>query len=123
MQKQIIQWLAEDELVGLSSKCMAFVIGFDVIPKRKNYPMDVSDFSRCYHLLEQVPQLRAGLFKMKAVSPIWANLIDHWEELEQAYQSEKGQSKCPKTYKLIEKLTRNDPNVIFKGNGFSIRMN
>ena len=51
MQTKIIQWLADDEDVGLSSKCMAFVIGFDVVPRRKSYPLDSSDLSRCVKLL------------------------------------------------------------------------
>ncbi|HHF4539203.1 TPA: hypothetical protein ACPPHA_001465 [Haemophilus influenzae] len=77
MQTKIIQWLADDEDVGLSSKCMAFVIGFDVIPRRKSYPFDPSDLSRCVKLLERVPKMRDYLYKMKEISPIWAKLVEH----------------------------------------------
>lgn len=52
MQQQIIKWLANGE-TGTSSKTMAFVIGFDVIPSRSGYPHDVSDFRRCFHLVNK----------------------------------------------------------------------
>ena len=122
MQKKIIQWLANDEDVGLSSKCMAFVIGFDVIPKRKSYPLDPSDLSRCVKLLERVPKMRDHIYNMKEISPIWAKLVEHWDELERLLNEEKGSGRCPKTYQLMKKLTEDDQNVVFRHGGFSIRM-
>lgn len=104
--EKIIQWLADDVDVGLSSKCMAFVIGFDVIPRCKSYPLDPSDLSRCVKLLERVPKMRDYLYKMKEISPIWAKLVEHWDELERLLNEEKGSGRCPKTYQLMKNLLR-----------------
>ena len=114
--------VADDEDVGLSSKCMAFVIGFDVRPRRKSYPLDPGDLSRCVKLLERVPEMRNYLYKMKAVSPIWRKLVEHWDELERLLNEEKGSGRCLKTYQLMKKLTEDDQNVVFRHGGFSIRM-
>ncbi|THA10474.1 hypothetical protein [Rodentibacter pneumotropicus] len=121
MQKKIIQWLADDEDVGLSSKCMAFVVGFDVVPRRKHYPLDPSDLSRCVKLLVRVPEMRNYLYKMKAISPIWTKLVEHWDELERLLNEEKGTGRYPKTYQLMQELTKDDRNVIFRQGGVSIR--
>ena len=101
---------------------MAFVIGFDVIPRRKSYPFDPSDLSRCVKLLERVPKMRDYLYKMKDISPIWAKLVEHWDELERLLNEEKDSGRCPKTYQLMKKLTEDDHNVVFRHGGFSIRM-
>ncbi|OOF86732.1 hypothetical protein BKG93_02405 [Rodentibacter ratti] len=122
MQKEIIQWLADDEGVGLSSKCMAFVIGFGVVPRGKNYPHDPSDLARCIKLLERIPEMNNHLYKMKQVSPIWENLVEHWAELEQLFNEEKGSIRCTKTYQLMKHLTKDDANVVFSASGFSIRV-
>lgn len=119
MQKQVTRWLADGE-TGASSKTMAFVIAFDEVPERVNYPLDVSDLRRCIGFLKQVPQARKYLDKMKEVSPVWASLVDYWEELEALYAEEAGQSKMPKTYALLKKAIANDPNRIDLGNGISI---
>ncbi|OOF59316.1 hypothetical protein [Rodentibacter myodis] len=122
MQKEIIQWLADDEDVGLSSKCMAFVIGFGVVPRGKHYPRDPSDLARCIKLLERVPEMNYHLNKMKRVSPIWEKLVEHWAELESLFKEEKGSGRCPKTYQLIKQLTKNDASVVFSSGGFSIQV-
>ena len=122
MQTKIIQWLADDIDVGLSSKCMAFVIGFDVIPRRKSYPLDPSDLSRCIKLLERAPEMRNYLHKMKAISPIWAKLVEYWDEVERLFNEEKGSGRYYKTYQLMKKLTKDDQSVLFRHGGFQIRM-
>lgn len=115
MQQQILEWLANGE-TGLSSKMMAFVIGFDITPNRHYYPCDVSDFRRCFQLLEAAPEMRKHINKMQTVSPIWAKFAEHWDELEKLYREEQGKERLPRTYALIEQITHQDPNVIRIGN-------
>lgn len=115
MQAKILRWLLTGE-VGQSSKTMAVVIALDEIPKRPSYPHDAGDFRRCLQLLETAPEMRALLYKMKAISIGWERLIDNWEKIEELYQQENGIVKnMPKTHALIRELTAN-PNEIRLGN-------
>lgn len=120
IQQKVAKWLADDIDVGWSSECIAFKLAFDITQPRKSYPNDVSDFRRCFTLLEKVPELREHFQKMAEVSPVWKNLAEHWDELETFYKEEQGQGKCPKTYKLLKSLIENDPNVIQISEGVSI---
>lgn len=120
LQNKVAEWLANGVDVGMSSECIAFTLAFDIVPPRKSYPNDVSDFRRCFTLLNKVPELREHFQKMAEVSPIWKNLVEHWNELETFYQQEQGQGKCPKTYELLKSLIENDPNVIRISEGVSI---
>lgn len=115
MQQQIIKWLANGE-TGISSETMAFIIGFDITPKKWGYPHDVSDFRRCFKLVEAAPEMRKHLHKMKTLSPIWADFAENWEELEKRYKTEQGKVRLPHTYALIKQITDKDPNVVRIGN-------
>jgi len=46
------------------------------------HPHDPSDFNRCVKLLNAVPEYRSRMDEMRAVSPQWDSLVDHWDELE-----------------------------------------
>lgn len=119
MQKQIIKWLANGE-TGLSSKTMAFVIGFGVVPKRVSYPHDPSDLRRCMQLLDIAPEMCLYLDKMSEIHPVWAEIVNNWEELESVYHAEISQKQMPKTYELLQKFGTKDTNRISLGNGVSI---
>lgn len=120
LQNKVAEWLANGVDVGMSSECIAFTLAFDIVPPRKSYPNDVSDFRRCFTLLNKVPELREHFQKMAEVSPIWKNLVEHWNELETFYKEEQERGRCPKTYELLKSLIENDPNVIQISEGVSI---
>lgn len=120
LQNKIAEWLANGVDVGMSSECIAFTLAFDIVPPRKSYPNDVSDFRRCFTLLNKVPELREHFQKMAEVSPIWKNLVEHWDELETFYKEEQGRGRCQKTYELLKSLIENDPNIIRISKGVSI---
>lgn len=120
IQQKVAKWLADNIEVGWSSECIAFKLAFDITQPRKSYPNDVDDFRRCFTLLEKVPELREHFQKMAEVSPIWKNLVEHWDELETFYKEEQGRGRCPKTYELLKSLIENDPNVIRISEGVSI---
>lgn len=44
-------------------------------------PADPADFTRCELLLRAVPEWRARLPEMAAVSPVWARLVENWDEI------------------------------------------
>ncbi len=72
-----------------------------------SYPYDPDDFSRCYKLLEVVPEWKSELNKLKPLCQEWSNLIDNWDELTRMFeQNNKEQWKNYKKigmYELMEK--------------------
>lgn len=101
-------WLASDD-TGISSLTMAAVMYQDgklrSDPKQWCHPWDVSDFGRCHRFLEAVPGSRDLLPKMRDISPVWAALVDHWDQITTLYLEEKAvSSKAPKCYALINQL-------------------
>lgn len=51
-----------------------------------NHPYDPDDFSRCYKLLQQIPEWKQSLNRLKPLSPQWNNLVDNWATLTQMYE-------------------------------------
>ncbi|MCI7719073.1 hypothetical protein ACEE49_04985 [[Pasteurella] aerogenes] len=112
MKQRVALWLANGE-TGISSKTIAFYLGFEIIPKRASYPRDVTDFRRCVQLLEEVPELKADILKMKDVCKVWRVFAENWLELERIYAKERGKGKCPETYAAIRKIVdENETGVV-----------
>ena len=51
-----------------------------------NYPHDPDDFSRCYGLLEVVPELKSQMHKLKGLCPEWSRLVDNWDKLTEMFE-------------------------------------
>ena len=51
-----------------------------------NIPYDPDDFSRCYKLLEAVPEWKSKLHKLKPLSNQWRKLVDNWDKLTEMYE-------------------------------------
>jgi hypothetical protein len=79
-------WLANGEH-GMSSITMCRTLMGDPMAGR-NYPYDPDDFSRCYKLLQAVPEWKGvrEMQRLKKISPEWSNLIDNWDELTKMYE-------------------------------------
>jgi len=72
-------WIANGH-IGNSSKTMwNCLIGNEDFPI--NHPYDPDDFSRCYKLLEAVPEWKKELYELKSLSIQWNNLIENWDKL------------------------------------------
>lgn len=69
---------------GASSEAMFFCL-MDK-PGRKDHPYDPDDFSRCYKLLQAVPEWKSELHKLKTLSPVWDKLVDNWEILTRMFE-------------------------------------
>lgn len=86
-QEKAMWWIGNGH-VGMSSKTMwNCLIGNKSYPI--NHPYDPDDFSRCYKLLEAVPEWKAELHKLKPLSEAWSNLVDNWDKLTAMYEENK----------------------------------
>lgn len=107
-QQKTIDWLANGE-TGISSKTMAFWLAFDVKMSDASHPLDPTDFDRCLRLLDAVPEMRPHLPRMAKVSPQWARLVKHWDEVERCHLKEVGLGwtkarSAPETYYLMQRV-------------------
>jgi hypothetical protein len=82
---QKAMWWIDNGRVGSSSKTMwSCLMGNYNFPV--NIPYDPDDFSRCYKLLEAVPEWKSQLHKLKPLSKQWSNLVDNWDKLTEMYE-------------------------------------
>lgn len=71
--------------VGMSSKTMwNFFMDNKHFPI--NHPYDPDDFSRCYKLLQVVPEWEKELYRLKPLSKAWSNLVDNWPKLKAMFE-------------------------------------
>lgn len=85
-----------------------------------SYPHDGSDIGRCFRLLDAVPEWRARLPEMAAVSAYWAALVKNWDELEGLHR-EPGPALYRRMRQLLDPIEKADPRVIRMGNGITMR--
>lgn len=78
-------WLTYGER-GSSSETMFQVIsGKEIRKSATHHPLDPDDFSRCFKLLDTLPEWKGELYKMKSVSESWSALVDNWSKLNEMY--------------------------------------
>jgi hypothetical protein len=81
--KKAMAWWKNGER-GSSSETMWHCFMNDNM-SRADHPYDPDDFSRCYKLLQYVPEWKLKLQKLKSLSPEWSNLVDNWDKLTEMY--------------------------------------
>ncbi len=101
-------WLQNGER-GMSSETMFFWLNVTNIPSPLKKPSgaspsDPGDFSRCYKLLQAVPQWKGELHRLKPVSPTWAALVDNWDKLTSMYEEEVQTKKDNGMYEFMEEI-------------------
>jgi len=83
--KEKAMWWIANGSVGNSSKTM-----WNCLMRNSNFridhPYDPDDFSRCYKLLQAVPEWKTQLHHIKKLSNEWSNLIDNWDKLTEMYE-------------------------------------
>ena len=80
-----LEWLLGDD-TGVSSRTiMAAVTGTPLNPSKVGAPYNITDFGRCYRLLQCFPAYRA---RMEALAkyPVWQPYLAHWGELTALYE-------------------------------------
>jgi hypothetical protein len=71
-----------------------------------DHPHDPDDFGRCHRLLKKFPAWRARIWEMGALSSEWAQLANHWDELEALFEEEEPTGRAPKLYARMHELTQ-----------------
>lgn len=69
-----------------------------------DHPWDPDDFSRCYKLLEMVPEWKNGLDKLRKLSPTWNNLVENWHKLNEFYLDQVKTKKANGMYEFMKTL-------------------
>lgn len=110
MKDDIWEWLITSDDKGVSSEAMAAAF-LGKKPRWPGHPLDPSDFNRCLKLLRHAPEAREHMDKVAALSDVWANLVDQWEELERCFLDEVGLNwskgrnlKASKTYEMMKAI-------------------
>lgn len=108
MNPRAARWLLSRD-TGLSSiAIVAFMEGAGEEAKYQ-HPQDPDDLGRCIRLLSFVPEYRARLQEMKAASPQWAVLIEHWDAIEKLYFLEFPTGSAPACYARMRDLLDSIP--------------
>ena len=102
-------WIMNGER-GMSSEtmwsCFMNQKGF-----RVSYPYDPDDFSRCYKLLQVIPEWKHRINELKPLCQQWSNLVDNWDKLTEMYErnvkEEWKNYKKIGMYELMEKCLSN----------------
>lgn len=104
-------WLATGER-GLSSETIVSHLTGQPVGRTERfrwgpqYPHDPADLRRCVQLLDTVPLARTVFPAMRTASPVWAVLVDHWDELESLLREEMAEPgpNAPRTYDRMREL-------------------
>ena len=88
---------------GLSSETMWHCLMDEEI-LNINHPLDPDDFSRCYKLLEAVPEWKGRIPELKDLSWQWANLVDNWDKLNDFYEDMRKSKKGNGMYQFMQEL-------------------
>lgn len=110
ISENLTQWLANGERGASSETIVHYVTGIKTNDWH-DHPLDPSDLGRCVKLLEACPELVDGFKdKMPKVSPVWARLVEHWDELVAMLDDEVPgwrhgkHGLASKTYNMMKKL-------------------
>jgi hypothetical protein len=99
IEVRFAEWLVSP-IPGMSSLAIAArMLSGRTLPDAYNsraYPHDIHDFYRCTMLLARIPEWRRRIGEMADVSPVWARLAEHWDELERLYFASEADRKTVK---------------------------
>lgn len=74
-------------------------------------PNDPDDFGRCYRLLQRFPDWRERLQEVSARYPLWAPMVDAWDELSMLWEAEYPTGHCPKLYGRMKQLVEEGERI------------
>lgn len=105
-------WFANGS-TGVSSEAMACAVNC-LNYKRgwgSTHPHDPADFNRCLLFLEAVPEAKDLMYRVAAISEVWARLVTRWSEIESSLLEEVGLNwekgkylKATRTYSLMKQI-------------------
>lgn len=82
ISKSVNNWLKTGERGTSSETIVEVLTGLNLTGGHRSHPHDSADFRRCVLLLAQVPDFKPRMHEMSAVSPMWAALVECWDEFE-----------------------------------------
>jgi len=83
----LVDWLAGGERGESSNVIVTALTGLRATKPwadsraHRAHPYDPSDFRRCEMLLRDVPSLRPFMPHMAERSPVWARLVERWDDI------------------------------------------
>lgn len=111
MNDKTLVWLASGDTGTSSLTMLAVISGNEVVAAMirgrgafDNHPHDPADLGRCIRLLDLDVTLRNNIAVMRNISPEWAAMVDHWDELESLYREEETSGKAPNCYARMREL-------------------
>lgn len=96
-------WLKSDD-TGMSSKFMAHILARGPLADPA-YPIDPSDFGRCFRFL-RVFKVPPDVAPMAKHGKEWAGYVERWAEMERLYVEELPTGSCPKLYALMMEIQK-----------------
>lgn len=107
VDSRLLTWFLRGE-VGASSKTLVhFYKGEDFRNDSPQGPIDVSDFRRCYLLVQAIPEIKEVFPLVAERVPSFKGVIENWDAISAAYERERGKGRCPKTYQLLKDALKN----------------
>jgi hypothetical protein len=109
LDSQIISWVLRGDTGRSSLTMAAHLTGREPRYNGMNWPLDPDDFGRCARLLLAVPALRKRLPRMRSLHPVWAALVDRWDDITACMQNECGLDwakarSAPLTYDFMQSI-------------------
>ena len=111
-------WMGSTD-TGASSSFMAIFLSSGVMPERRAFPYDPSDFGRCERMLRRVPHLRERLPQMSDAGHVWKALVDRWGEIVATMEAEipgcfnsaPTYGRAPRTYDILLACRGKSPSL------------
>ncbi len=120
IEKRALQWSVGDDTGSSSKAIVAYMTGSKPRDAAHSYPSDAGDLGRCLRLLDLIPEWKPRMVQMGELSPQWAALVDHWEELDRLQRMD------GKVYERMTALLRpaedKDPAIVRIGDGMTMRI-
>lgn len=105
---RVERWLAKGELGSSSMTICKHLFGKGPLTGEEfRHPLDPDDLRRCVLFVRAVPEAAERIKEMGVLSPEWAALSAHWEELTELLDAEmnaKGKSREHKCYDRMQAL-------------------
>lgn len=91
---------------GTSSNTIYAAFTGGATPQWAGVPRDPDDYRRCRQLLEVIPEWRQSLHVVAGRFPVFAPMVERWNEMDALYDEESPSGTCPKLFDLMQELRK-----------------
>ena len=106
LDDRMVFWIRNGER-GISSEVIFETLSGNLLlceDWNYNTPQDPSDFSRCYELLQLIPEWRPHLNEVAEKHPHWKLMVEHWGELESLFKDALNDKSVPNPFWKFNRL-------------------